>query len=91
MGKNKLEVNVEVLNNIQSTLNSIKTLDITNIPSHFGNTNLPKIAEYKEAIEEYNKLQSELYVDINEFSELLHNVGVGFVQYDIIVKGNIEQ
>ena len=91
MGKNKLEVNVDVLNNIQSTLNSIKTLDTTNIPSDFGNTNLPNIAEYKEAIEEYNKLQSELYVDINEFPEMLHNVGVGFVQYDIILKDNIEQ
>ena len=91
MGKNKLEVNVDVLNNIQSTLNSIKTLDTTTIPSNIGNTNLSKIAEYKEAIEEYNKLQSELLSKIHEFPEMLYNVNDGFVQYDLELKDSIDK
>lgn len=91
MGKNKLEVDGETLNKIQSTLHSFKSLDTTNIPSNLGNTNLPKIAEYKEAIQEYNKLQSELLNKIQEFPEMLYNVNDGFVQYDLQLKDSIDK
>lgn len=90
MGKNKLEVNVEVLNNIQSTLNSIKTLDITNIPSHFGNTNLSKIMEYSQEVEKFNKKQNELESLVDSLPEMLYNVNGGFVQYDLQSKEYIE-
>lgn len=91
MGKKKLKVNSETLNKIQSTLHSFKSLDTTNIPSHLGNTNLPKIAEYKYAIDEYNKLQSELLNKIQEFPEMLYNVNDGFVQYDLQLKDSIDK
>lgn len=91
MGKNKLVVNVDVLNNIHSTLNSIKTLDTTNVPSNFGNTNLSKIVEYSQEVEKFNNKQRELESLVDSLPEMLYNVNDGFVQYDLILKENIEQ
>ena len=91
MGKKKLVVNVDVLNNIHSTLNSIKTLDATNIPSNIGNTNLSKIIEYSQEVEKFNKKQNELECLVDSLPEMLYNVNDGFVQYDLILKENIEQ
>lgn len=55
MGKNKLEVDSEVLNNIYSKLDNIRKLNTKNIPSQLGNTNLSKIMEYSQEVEKFNK------------------------------------
>lgn len=58
MGKKKLEVDSEVLNNIHSKLEKIRKLSTKNIPSQIGNTNLSKIMEYSQEVENFNKKQN---------------------------------
>lgn len=91
MGKNKLEVNSEVLNNIYSKLDNIRKLNTKNIPSQLGNTNLSKIMEYSQEVEKFNKKQNELESLVDSLPEMLYNVNDGFVQYDLQSKEYIEQ
>lgn len=91
MGKNKLEVDNEVLNNIHSKLESITKLNTKNIPSQIGNTNLSKIMEYSQEVEKFNKKQNELKSLVDSLPEMLYNVNDGFVQYDLQSKEYIEQ
>lgn len=91
MGKNKLEVDSEVLNNIYSKLDNIRKLNTKNIPSQLGNTNLSKIMEYSQEVEKFNKQQNELVSLVDSLPEMLYNVNDGFVQYDLQSKEYIEQ
>lgn len=91
MGKNKLEVDSEVLNDIHSKLENIRKLNTKNVPSQLGNTNLSKIMEYSQEVEKFNKKQNELESLVDSLPEMLYNVNDGFVQYDLQSKEYIEQ
>ena len=91
MGKNKLKVDSEVLNNIHSKLESITKLNTKNVPSQIGNTNLSKIMEYSQEVGKFNKKQNELESLVDSLPEMLYNVNDGFVQYDLQSKEYIEQ